>query len=800
MPDARAYLRGRYVTLPQGLERGPPGDPAVLGTRAAVLSKRNVYAAHPTLPASAPAPAAELPHSDGHKDRSAYASSLLPSTYATVLLPLVEVVREVAAGPGVPVALEAGARMLELGHCSGPPGDSSAGLQYVRVLDCATGGLSSVPESCVRLLQRGTGCWHRVLNVGLARVRTQPSGAHVPRAQRPRLSTADSRQRPRAAGRANPEVESLIALIDSAEARMRMHEQAEQQQRQGTRGNVVPDAVCYYVAVCEKRSVWVHEAYVMPAQGTVLPRPLSAAEERQLAATRGDTTVERHEPNEPNASLKLLLLPANRSTDFERHRNWMAATHSLPVSEWYNEGRESEWFIECPPLFALFQWALSFFARLVDPALVSSGTSGLSTAQQSRSLAFQRAAVILSDAVYVIALIRFCSRAYGLSKTKKVDHGTAVLCAAVLSPALLLVDHVHLQYCGMMHGLLVLAAGSAWSSSYLSATIAFSLLLNFRPSFACLAPAFALHVFRAHCFASPRVSVFESPRRWREAFQMPRFLQLVAGAVVIFLLSFGPFLGDLPELLSRILPTGKGPCNVYWAPNFWALYNVADKAVAAAARYVRGAAPMSFHDAATAAASQTFEVLPAPTPEITLVLFFLTLIPILWRVWKEPSPQRFVLSLVQSGASYFLFGWQMQETAILMAIIPLYLLAGQAPCYARWAIVISTAGHAGILPLIYTPMEIPIKWVTVCVHTLFTAILLTWVHSPRGRITGLRVWRSLHSTLEIAYFVLVAVVEVYSTAVHPWFLAATMPFLPLVLVSFTAALGVLYGTVRVLLL
>jgi alpha-1,3-glucosyltransferase len=62
-------------------------------------------------------------------------------------------------------------------------------------------------------------------------------------------------------------------------------------------------------------------------------------------------------------------------------------------------------------------------------------------------------------------------------------------------------------------------------------------------------------------------------------FSFENFIKLGATVVAVFAISLGPFvyMGQIPQLLSRLFPFTRGLCHAFWAPNFWALYAGTDR-------------------------------------------------------------------------------------------------------------------------------------------------------------------------------------------------------------------------------
>ncbi|KAK6411747.1 glycosyl transferase, partial [Oleoguttula sp. CCFEE 5521] len=256
------------------------------------------------------------------------------------------------------------------------------------------------------------------------------------------------------------------------------------------------------------------------------------------------------------------LTDNSKSTDFEVHRNWLAITHSLSIDKWYFE-ETSEWTLDYPPFFAYFEWLLAQAARYVDAAMLQVNSLDYDSWQ---TIHFQRATVILTELTLVYSLYAFVQSSP--VATKKQAHAVAL--ALLLSPALLIIDHIHFQYNGFMYGILIRSIVLARKkSNLLLSGIMFATLLCFKHIYLYLAPAYFAFLLRTYCLG--RRSIFDM--------KFTHCIKLGASIAAVFALAFGPFvyLGQMPQLLTRLFPFSRGLCHAYWAPNVWAIYSFSDR-------------------------------------------------------------------------------------------------------------------------------------------------------------------------------------------------------------------------------
>ncbi|KAL6850847.1 glycosyl transferase [Amphichorda felina] len=472
------------------------------------------------------------------------------------------------------------------------------------------------------------------------------------------------------------------------------------------------------------------------------------------------------------AAFKVLLFPAYKSTDFEVHRNWLAITNSLPFSEWYYE-KTSEWTLDYPPFFAYFEWILAHVARLVDPAMVRVFNLEYDSWQ---TIYFQRATVIISELVLVFALQAFIESTPLSSKRASQVAALSI----ILSPGLMIIDHIHFQYNGFMYGILIWSLVLArCKSTLLSSGLVFAALLCFKHIYLYLAPAYFVFLLRAYCLSTK--SIFR--------IRILNCTKLGVGLVAIFAAALGPFafMGQIPQMLSRLFPFSRGLCHAYWAPNIWALYSFSDRVL------IHLAPRLGLEVNSEALGSVTrglvgdtaFAVLPEISPRTCFILtFFFQALPLL-KLFSTPSWENFIGAITLCGYASFLFGWHVHEKAILLVIIPFSLIALRDRRHFGAFRPLAVAGHVSLFPLLYTPAEFPIK----TVYTIFW--LLTFLMafdrlapaSNKPRFFLLDRFSTLYIAVSIP---LIA----YCSLVHQMVFGKSYEFLPLMFTSSYTAIGV----------
>ncbi|KAF2144129.1 glycosyltransferase family 57 protein [Aplosporella prunicola CBS 121167] len=469
-------------------------------------------------------------------------------------------------------------------------------------------------------------------------------------------------------------------------------------------------------------------------------------------------------------ALKLLLLPAYKSTDFEVHRNWLALTHSLPVDRWYYENT-SEWTLDYPPFFAYFEWAMSRLAHLADPAMLNVKALGYDSWQ---TVYFQRATVILSELLLLYALHLYVQTA----SSRKLAHAAAI--SVLLSPGLLIIDHIHFQYNGCMYGLLILSLVLARKqSTLLYSGFLFAALLCMKHIYLYLAPAYFVYLLRVYCL-SPQ-SIFR--------IQFFNCIKLGLGIIAIFGTAFGPFAywGQIPQLLIRLFPFSRGLTHAYWAPNVWAMYSFSDRVLLYLAPYLKLPVDQAAATSLTRGfvGDASFAVLPNIPKEATFALTLLFQLVPLVKLFLQPSWYSFIGGVTLCGYASFLFGWHVHEKAILTVIIPFSLIALKDRRYLGAFRPLAVAGHVSLFPLLFTAMEFPVK----TVYTIFwlVSLLLAFDRltpaSPHPRVF-------LLDRFSLFYIAIAIPLIAYCSLGHSLIFGTRLEFLPLMFTSAYSALGV----------
>ncbi|KAF2112593.1 ALG6, ALG8 glycosyltransferase family-domain-containing protein [Lophiotrema nucula] len=478
-------------------------------------------------------------------------------------------------------------------------------------------------------------------------------------------------------------------------------------------------------------------------------------------------------------ALKVLLFPAYKSTDFEVHRNWLALTHSLPIKEWYYENT-SEWTLDYPPFFAYFEWILSQAAIYFESGLLNVKALGYDSWQ---TVYFQRATVIATELVLVYALHLYVKG----SSSKRTAHAAAL--SVLLSPGLLIIDHIHFQYNGFLYGILILSLVLARNNSTLLLSgLIFAALLCFKHIYLYLAPAYFVYLLRAYCLA--------------ESSSFPYFrirffncVKLAAGIVSVFASAFGPFAawGQLEQVFRRLFPFSRGLCHAYWAPNVWALYSFADRVLIYLAPYLGLKVDREAVNSVTRGlvGDSSFAVLPDVPPLACFILTLALQIPFLVRLLIKPTWETFIGAVTLCGYASFLFGWHVHEKAILLVIIPFSLIALRDRRYFGAFRPLAVAGHVSLFPLLFTAAEFPVK----TVYTIFWLVLflLTFDRlapaSPHPRVF-------LLDRFSLAYIAISIPLIAYCSLFHGIIFGKRYEFLPLMFTSSYSAVGVVGSWVQ----
>lgn len=180
-----------------------------------------------------------------------------------------------------------------------------------------------------------------------------------------------------------------------------------------------------------------------------------------------------------------------------------------------------------------------------------------------------------------------------------------------------------------------------------------------------------------------------------------------------------------------------------------------------------------------------FAVLPDISPKICFILTLLAQALPLVKLWRQPRWENFVGAVTLCGYASFLFGWHVHEKAILLVVIPFSLIALRDRRHLGAFRPLAVAGHVSLFPLLFTPAEFPIK----TMYTLFWLVPFL-VAMDRLAPASDKARFFLLDRCSTVYIAMSIPLVAYTSLAHGAIFGTGYEFLPLMLTSCYAAVGV----------
>ncbi|GMH35336.1 hypothetical protein BSKO_03204 [Bryopsis sp. KO-2023] len=340
--------------------------------------------------------------------------------------------------------------------------------------------------------------------------------------------------------------------------------------------------------------------------------------------------------------------------DYEAQRHWMEITTNLPVLDWYRQTPDNDlsyWGLDYPPLTAYQSWLYGKVIEKLDPKSVELHESR----GHQHSKLLMRWSVLISDSILIFSSILWANTVRPQQPKRNQLATIAILLAVLLQPPCILIDHGHFQYNGISLGLTLLATVVICKGWHCLGSILYCCAINHKHMALYFAPAFFGYLFGC-CLKRGAVK------------GLGKFFALgftVIGTFAVLWLPFiqNPAQGNYLAVISRLVPLERGVFEDYVA-SFWC-------ATKPLLKWKERFDPGSMFRLCTLATVASF------TPSMIHQI-------------AKPSQTGFVYSMANSALGFFLFSYQVHEKSILLALLPITMLAVDEPHLAQWLPIVAS--------------------------------------------------------------------------------------------------------------